>query len=301
MSGAMADRWAGHVAADYRPDLAIICGYGMLPVEIAGGAVETGRHPYMIGIADEAGEEIRCYPGETLAWGQLGRLLNLLEALHISDVVFAGGIHKRPDFRRLKLDWGGVKMLPQALVLMLGGDNSVLSGTIKLFERHGIQVLGAHQIAPQLLAPPGPIAGRRPGVRDFDNIKLAYSACQAMGKLDIGQAAVAEAGRIVAVEAVEGTDEMLARIKRMRDIGRMPAEGKHGVLVKTMKPGQDIRADLPAIGPLTVEAVVAAGLRGVALEAGHSIILERNRTIELARKAGIYIYGVGQKDAVGDG
>lgn len=287
-----AGQWAGDVPADYQPDLAIICGYGMLPVEIAQGAREAGRKPYMIGIAGEADDDIRQFPGETLGWGQLGRLFNLLEARKITEVVLAGGIRKRPDVRTLKLDWGGVKALPQVLVFMLGGDNTVLSGTIELFERHGITVLGAHQIAPQLLATPGPIAGRKPGARDLDNVRLAFSGCKALGNLDIGQAAVAEAGRIVAVEAAEGTDEMLARIVRMRQIGRMPPEGKHGVLVKTMKPGQEARADLPAIGPMTVEAVVAAGLRGIALEAGRSIILERPKTIGLARKAGVYIYGV---------
>lgn len=296
-----AEQWAGNVAAGYAPDLAIICGYGMLPVEIAHGAMEAGRRPYMVGIAGEAGEDIRAFPGETLSWGQLGRLFDLLDSYGIREVVLAGGIRQRPDVLKLKLDWGGVKALPQALIFMLGGDNTVLSGTIKLFERRGIAVVGAHQIAPRLLAAAGAIAGRRPSRRDFDNIRLAYAACKALGNLDIGQAAVAEGGRVVAVEAAEGTDEMLARIVRMRAAGRMPAQGRNGVLVKTMKPGQDIRADLPAIGPLTVEAVAEAGLRGIAMEAERSIVLERTRTIELARRAGIYIYGVRAGEIGGDG
>lgn len=295
------EQWAGNVPAGYRPDLAIICGYGSYPIEVAKGAAEQGRHPYMIGIAEEAGEEIRCFPGETLAWGQIGRLFSLLDSHDIREVVFAGGIHKRPDVRKLKLDWGGVKALPQALVFMLGGDNTVLSGTIKLFERRGIAVLGAHQIAPQLLAAAGPLVGRKPGARDFDNIRLAFRACKALGDLDIGQAAIAEGGRVVAVEAAEGTDAMLERVITMRQIGRMPAEGKNGVLVKTMKPGQDIRADLPAIGPRTVEAAAEAGLRGIAVEADHSIILDRQRTMDLARTAGIYIYGITGREAEGNG
>lgn len=301
MSRAGDDRWAGNVAQGYRPDLAIICGYGSFPVEVAEGARKAGRHPYMIGIAGEAGEEIRGYPGETLAWGQIGRLFAVLDNLKIGEVVLAGGIRIRPDVLKLKLDWGGVKALPQALAFMLGGDNTVLSGTIKLFERHGITVLGAHQIAPGLLVGAGPVAGKKPGARDLDNIRLAFSACKALGNLDIGQAAIAEAGRVVAVEAAEGTDEMLDRVVRMRRIGRMPAEGRHGVLVKTIKPGQDVRADLPAIGPRTVEAAAAAGLKGIAVEAGQSVILERPRTITVARKAGLYIYGVDAAEIGGDG
>lgn len=300
MPAVAGQRWDGAVSAPYQPDLAIICGYGALPVEIAHGAIEAGRHPYMIGIEGEADEAIRAFPGEILSWGQLGRLFRLLEDHGIGEVVLAGGIHKRPDVMKLKLDWGAIKALPQALVFMLGGDNTVLSGTIKLFEKHGITVVGAHQIAPQLLATSGAIAGKKPGARDFHNIRRAFSACKALGDLDIGQAAIAEGGRVVAVEAAEGTDEMLARIVRMRESGRMPKEGKNGVLVKTMKPGQDARADLPAIGPHTVEGAAKAGLCGIAVEADHSIILERSQTIAAARAAGLYIYGVQAREIDGD-
>lgn len=301
MAGATGERWAGRVPEGYKPDLAIICGYGSLPLEIAYGAVEAGRNPYMIGIAGEAEKPIRAFPGETLSWGQLGRLFALLRELGIGEAVLAGGIRKRPEISEMKLDWGGVKALPQVLIFMMGGDNTVLSGTIKLFEKHGVRVVGAHQIAPGLLAQAGAMVGRKPGAKDFLNIRLAFSACKALGDLDIGQAAIAEGGRVVAVEGAEGTDEMLARVVRMRKIGRMPVEGKNGVLVKTMKPGQDVRADLPAIGPRTVAAVAKAGLRGIALEAGHSIILDRDKTLDAARAAGIYLYGVEAKELGGDG
>jgi DUF1009 family protein len=132
-------------------------------------------------------------------------------------------------------------------------------------------------------------------------MQLGFSACKALGTFDIGQAAVAEAGRVVALEGVEGTDAMLERITAMRQIGRMPPEGKNGVLVKTMKPGQDMRADLPAIGPNTIECVVRAGLRGIAVEAGHSIILEREMTLAAARQGGIFIYGLTPEEGFCDG
>lgn len=272
-------------------DLALICGYGSLPMEIARGAVAAGRRPFLIGIEGEASLEITAFPSVFLSWGQVGRLFRILSQRNIVEVVFAGGILRRPELRKLRLDWGAIAILPEVLAFMLGGDNTVLSGLIRMFERRGISVSGAHQIAPGLLAGAGRIAGPAPSAGDMANIALAFDACKALGRFDIGQAAVAEASRVVAVEAAEGTDALLARIVAMRQIGRMPPAGKNGVLVKTMKPGQDMRADLPAIGPATVDGVVAAGLRGIAIEADHAIILEREKTLLAARKAGIFIFG----------
>lgn len=285
-------------AQEIGSDLAVICGYGSLPLEIARGAMAAGRHPFLIGIEGEAPAEIAAFPHEFLSWGQVGRLFKILRERGIGEVVFAGGIHKRPDLLKLKLDLGALLTLPEALVFMLGGDNTVLSGAIRLFEKRGIKVVGAHQIAPGLLAGPGKIAGAKPGSRDFANIRLAFEACKALGRFDIGQAAVAEASRVVAVEGVEGTDGLLARIVSMREIGRMPPKGKNGVLVKTMKPGQDMRADLPAIGPNTIDGVKRAGLNGIAIEAGHAIILEREATLRAANDAGIYIYGISAADGM---
>ncbi len=293
---------AGTEQADSgQSDLALICGYGSLPFEIARGAVESGRKPFLVGIEGEASDAIKAFPHEFLSWGQVGRLFKILRERQIRQVVFAGGIHKRPELLKLKLDLGALLTLPEALVFMLGGDNTVLSGAIRLFEKRGISVVGAHQIAPKLLAGAGRIAGAKPGARDLGNIRLAFGACKALGRFDIGQAAVAEASRVVAVEGVEGTDNLLARIVAMREIGRMPENGKNGVLVKALKPGQDLRADLPAIGPNTVAGVKRAGLTGIAIEAGHAIILEREATLQAARDAGIYIYGVSAADGLDHG
>jgi len=273
-------------------DLAIICGYGQFPAEVAAHAAAAGHRPYLIGIEGEAGDEISAFAHERMAWGQLGRLFRRLDELGIRRVAFAGGVHRRPEFRDFKLDWGGVKALPRALAFMLGGDNTVLSGTIKLFETRGIEVVGAHQIAPGLLAPSGRIGALAPGTKDIAGIRQAFLACKALGAFDIGQAAVAEGGRVVAVEGLEGTDEMLLRIARLRAVGKLSRKGTNGVLVKAMKPGQDMRADLPAIGPKTVENVAAAGLAGVALEAGHTLILERQVTTAAANRLKVFLHGI---------
>ncbi|MFZ1814461.1 MAG: UDP-2,3-diacylglucosamine diphosphatase LpxI [Rhizobiaceae bacterium] len=288
-------------SSEAKPDLAIICAHGLMPHEIAQAALDAGRRPFLVGIEGEAEETIAAMPVHMLAWGQFGRLILMLKERGIGEVVFAGAVRKRPDFLKMKLDWGTIRALPKILGFMIGGDNTVLSGTIKLFAGHGIDVLGAHQVAPHLLAGAGAIAGRKPARADMRNIREAFAACKALGHLDIGQAAIAEGGRVVAVEGAEGTSEMLLRIVRNREIGRMPREGKNGVIVKTMKPEQDVRADLPAIGPDTVDLAVRAGLRGIALEADKSIILGRAQTVARAREAGLYIYGVRGEELEGNG
>lgn len=274
-------------------DLAIICGHGSLPLEVADGAAAAGRQPYLIGIDSEADSEIERYPHEYIAWGQVGKLFKILRKHGIVEIVLAGGVRKRPEFGELKLDLGAFLSLPRVLAYLLeGGDNSVLSGTIRLFEARGIRVVGAHQVAPDLLAPAGIVAGRKPLARELRNLQMGFAACKALGAFDIGQAAVAEGGRVVALEGVEGTDGLLARIADLRKSGRLPAIGQHGVLVKTMKPDQDPRADMPAIGPRTVDAVRNAGLRGIGIEARHTLILQKKETIETARRQGIFIHGI---------
>ena len=280
-------------------DLAILCGYGILPIEIARAASAAGRKPFLVGIEGEAESAIEQFPFDYLSWGQVGRLLKLLEDRGISQIVFAGGVRRRPELHKLKLDWVAIRSLPQIVAFLVGGDNNVLSGSIRMLESHGLTVVGAHEIAPGLLTTKGRIAGVAPNRQDIATMTLGFRTCKALGSYDVGQAVVAEANRIVALEGVEGTDLMLKRVEEMRRIGRMPPKGRNGVLVKTMKPGQDMRADLPAIGPDTVEGVSRAGLHGIALEAGRTLILEREKTLAAAQAAGIYIYGIAGPDETG--
>lgn len=272
--------------------VAIVSGYGNLPYEIARGAIAAGSLPFMIGIEGEAEPSIEEFDHRYMNLGQLGALFKLLKAKNIHHIVMAGGVHQRPEVFQLKLDWGAISSIPRILAVSLGGDSNLLTGLVKLFEDHDIQVLGAHQVAPKLLASSGVIANRKPNKKDMHNINLAAIACKMLGKLDIGQAAIAEAKRVIAVEGVEGTDGLLKRIVDLRTTGRMPEKGKNGVLVKLVKPGQDHRVDLPTIGPQTILGVKEAGLNGIVVGAGNSLILERVKTLELATKHKVYIYGL---------
>lgn len=272
--------------------VAIIAGSGSLPVELARGSVDAGVEPFLVGIRDIASIEVEKFQHVYLGFGQIGKLFEILHERGIDHVVFAGGIKIRPDFTSLKLDWMTVKLLPKIISLMASGDNTLLSGVIEIFETENIIMVGAHEIAPQLLCEEANVVGRKPGKKMLENICLGYNACKKLGDLDAGQAVIVEAGRVVALEGAEGTDAMIARVAELRVTGQMPLHGKYGVLVKTMKPGQDMRADLPSIGPETIGNVKRAGLLGIALEAGHTLILDRDETLARARSEKIFIYGM---------
>ena len=277
-------------------NIGIVAGHGSLPKELAEYLRAIGHEPFLIGIESENVPWIGEYQHQVFAWGELGQFFKYLKKNNIKQVLFAGGM-TRPVLKFKNMDWGGILSLSQVLAFMIGGDNSLLTGLIKLFAKNGVEVVGAHEIMPTLLATSGAIVGRKPPRKSMKNIEKAFEACKKLGELDIGQAAVAVGGRVVAVEGIEGTDGMLERIATMRSSGRLYESGQFGVLVKTMKPGQDMRVDLPAIGPKTIDGIVRAGLRGVAIEGGHSLILERNNTLQAAKKNGVFVYGLEQNYA----
>ena len=267
-----------------------------MPIELAKGSIEAGIEPLVVGIRDVASAEVEKFEHIYLGFGQIGKLFEILHERNIDHVVFAGGIKIRPDFASLKLDWLTVKLLPKILSLMASGDNTLLSGVIDIFESENITMVGAHEIAPQLLCEKSNVVGRKPGKKMLENIQLGFDACKKLGSLDAGQAVIVEAGRVVALEGAEGTDAMIARVAELRKTGQMPLQGKLGVLVKTMKPGQDMRADLPSIGPETINNLKRAGLFGVALEAGCTLILDRDETLARAKAEKLFIYGMEVED-----
>ena len=277
-------------------NVGIFAGFGSLPKELAANLRSQGHEPFIVGIEGQVEPWIKEYNHKLFVWGKLGSFFKHLKNNDIKQMVFAGGV-TRPTLRLRDMDWGGVVSLSKVMAFMVGGDNSLLTGLMKLFDQHGVKVVGAHEIMPELLTPSGLLFGRKPSKKALHNIDKAFEACKALGALDIGQAAVAVGGRVVAVEGIEGTDGMLERIASMRTSGKLYEDGKHGVLVKTMKPDQDMRADLPTIGPKTIEAVIAAGLKGVAIEAGHSLLLEKDETLAKAKAAGVFVYGLEPQQA----
>jgi len=175
---------------------------------------------------------------------------------------------------------------------MRGGDNHLLSTMGKILEQDGFHLLGAHEVAPEILVPEGVLGRAQPSERDRADIALGLDYLRAAGPYDVGQAVVVAGKHVLAVEAIEGTDQMLARIAQLRTNGRLRAPTGTGVLVKAPKPGQDLRFDMPSIGPLTVEAAAQAGLAGIAVVAGGSIVAEPEKLVAAADRANIFVVGL---------
>lgn len=283
-------------ASSDRP-LAIIAGGGSVPLHVAAAALADGRKVLLLGIEGEADQRIADYPHAWFSWGQIGRLEKLLAEHGTRDLVLVGGVKARPDFKRFRPDLGTVRILPKILSMMANGDNTLLTGTIRIFEAWGYSIVGAHEVAPDLVAVPGVVAGSAPRGSNLDDVRVAIAAARGIGALDAGQAAVAVGGRVVALEAAEGTDAMLGRVATLREMGRIKWSGRAGVLAKCAKPQQDLRVDMPTIGPDTVAGAAAAGLAGIAIEAGQVMIVDRAETLRRAKEAGLFIFAVDGKAA----
>ena len=271
--------------------LGIIAGRGSLPCVLAEAASARGLPFHIVGIRGEAADEIERYPHTWVKWGEVGKMFHTLEENGCGDIVIIGGV-SRPDFSNFRLDSGALKTLPFILSLIKGGDDHILSRVVRFFEQKGYRVHGAGDVAPELLAEEGIIGSRAPSAEDKDDIELALRVIDALGRLDVGQAAVVIKGYVIAVEAAEGTDAMLTRCVELHQTGRTGRRSQAGVLVKAPKPGQEERVDLPTIGPNTVLESAAAGLAGIAVAAGRVLIADRDATIAAADREGLFLLGV---------
>jgi DUF1009 family protein len=271
----------------------LIAGSGRLPANVAAGLKAMGHAPFVIIAGGENAnlDELGAYDHTTVELERMADIGPLLRRERITHIVFAGGIGRRPRLTSLRPSWALLRMIGRLLPVLGKGDNALLSTVIGLFEEHGYKVVGPHQLVPDLLSSEGTVTKANPTASDRQDLDAAFAAAKAIGALDIGQAAVAIGGRVVAVEGVEGTDGLLARVKELRAHPRLAAR-KRGVLVKCAKPGQELRADLPSIGPQTVTAAHEAGLAGIGVEAGRSIVLDHERVRGLADELGLFVTGL---------
>jgi UDP-2,3-diacylglucosamine hydrolase len=271
--------------------LAMICCGGSIPFAVADMVQRQGRRVILFacrGWADPT--EVERFPHYWIAIAQLGRFCQLARKEGCRDVVFIGTL-VRPAFMQLRLDWGTVRALPQIWRAYRGGDNHLLSGVARIFEGLGFRVVGAHEVAPEILAREGPLTKRRPNARDESDIAYGLALLTATGRFDIGQAVVVANRRVLAIEAAEGTDRMLKRVGELRREGRIRLPSGVGVLVKAPKPHQDQRIDLPAIGPSTIEELARAGLAGLAVIAGSTLIAEPEKVASVAEAGGVFVVG----------
>jgi DUF1009 family protein len=272
--------------------LALICGGGSLPLAVADSVVARGRQVLLFALHGAANPaDFGQRPHHWLYLGQSSKFVRLMRAANCRDVVFIGSL-VRPSLWQIRIDFTTLKFLPRVVAAFRGGDDHLLSNIARLFEPYGFRLLGAHEVAPEILMPEGALGRVQLGKRDRADIALGLDYLQASGPFDVGQAVVVAGKHVLAVEAAEGTDQMLARVAEMRANGRVRSAAGSGVLVKAPKPGQDRRFDLPSIGPRTVEGVARAGLAGIAVVAGSTIIAEPAMLAQVADRTNIFVIGM---------
>jgi UDP-2,3-diacylglucosamine hydrolase len=284
--------------AEHGP-IAIICGGGSFPGAVAESIARRGRTPVMFGLKGWADPSIvERYTHHWIAVGQVGRFFRLAREEHCRDVLFIGSL-LRPPISQIRLDWVTIRLMPRIVASFRGGDDRLLSGIAGVIESQGFRIIGLHDVAPDVFMPEGVLGRCRPSERDRSDIAWGMKLIAALGPFDVGQAAVVANNHVLAVEAADGTDNMLARIAELRRLGRVTTPAGVGVLVKAPKLGQDRRFDLPSIGPKTIESVARAGLAGIAVTAGSAIITEAAAATALADREGIFVAGVSEESQAG--
>ena len=279
-------------AVSQQGPLALICGSGSLPLAIADSVSARGRQVLLFplqGIARP--EDYAQRPHTWVRIAKFGTLARAARAAGCHEMVLIGSL-VRPAFWQVRFDLTTLKLLPRIAAAFRGGDDYLLSSGARLIEEQGFRVLGAHEVAPEILVPKGALARVQPSEGDRADIALGFDYLHATGPFDVGQAVVVAGRHVLAVEAAEGTDQMLERIAALRASGHIRASTVGGVLVKAPKRGQDRRFDLPSIGPRTVEGAARAGLAGIAVVAGSTIVAEPERLIAAADRANIFVVGL---------
>ncbi len=266
--------------------LGIVAGDGGLPRRLVESCRAAGRDVFVLAL--EGAAEPSAVADVPHAWCRIGAAaagLAILRQNGVGELVLAGGV-RRPSLAALRPDWRAAKLFARIGYRALG-DDGLLSAVVAELEREGFRVVGPEEIlGGGGLAPAGPLGAHRPDAQAAADIEHGLRVARALGALDIGQAVVVQQGLVLGVEAIEGTDEMLRRCALLR------REGPGGVLVKIEKPGQEQRADRPVIGPRTVALAAEAGLRGIAVEAGATIVVDREEVAAAADRAGLFVVGV---------
>jgi hypothetical protein len=271
--------------------LGLIAGGGSLPVEIAEHCLRSGRPLFVIRLKGFAGAGLEPYAGAEVGLAELGKCFKALKRAGCRAICLAGNV-ARPDFSALMPDLRGLAALPGAISAARKGDDALLRFLVGEFEKEGFAVEGAHEVMDDLGLGAGLLGRVAPSEQNMADITHALEVARAIGRLDVGQAAVVCRGLVLAVEAAEGTDAMLARVADLPEALRGRPAAPMGVLAKAPKPTQETRVDLPTIGPATVSAVARAGLAGIVGEAGRLLVLDREAVVALADELGIFILGV---------
>jgi DUF1009 family protein len=279
-------------APEISSPVGVIAGGGTMPFAVAESLAARGIAPVLFplrGACDPV--RVEEFRHRWISVGQLGRAMRLFREEGCRDLIFIGTL-MRPSLSEIRFDLKTLRLLGHVVRAFRGGDDHLLSGVGRMLEQDGFRMVGIRDVAPDLLMPEGCITRAWPRANATTDIERGCAVLAALGPFDIGQAVVVIDGHVVAIEDIEGTDGLLQRVARLRSEGRIRAASGRGVLVKAPKSGQDLRFDLPTIGPRTVEGVAAAGLSGIAVIAGNTIAAEPQAMIELADAKYVFVIGL---------
>jgi len=265
--------------------LGILAGSGDVPARLVEACHESGRKVFVL--AFEGHTDPSAVRGAEHAWTRLGAIGSALQSLRqagVTELVMAGPI-RRPSVRELRPDMRGLQFIAKAS-MESQGDDGLLRSVIAGLEEEGFRLLGIDDVLSGVLAEEGPLGKRSADKQGEIDIARGLKVALALGAVDVGQSVVVQGGIVLGVEAIEGTDRLLARCKDLR------RAGPGGVLVKAKKPGQDTRVDLPTVGPRTVRNAASAGLRGIAVQAGGTLVIDRDKLAAEADRAGLFVIGI---------
>ncbi len=254
--------------------IGLLAGLGRLPVDVARAARGMGFAVVALSLVPGTDEELAaiCHKHQRVNVGQLDQVIGLLKAEGAAEVVMIGKVTKERLFD------GSTKLDNRAMRLLAGlpdrNDDTILMAIVRELGQDGIRVLDQTQLIRLLLPAPGVLTKRAPSEAEAADMEYGFAMAKEIGRLDIGQTVVVKNGAVMAVEAIEGTD---ACIRRGGQLGRGEV-----VVAKTAKPQQDIRFDMPSVGPDTLQAMIEAGATALVLEAGRTLLIEREKTLALA-------------------
>ncbi|MBV1886304.1 MAG: UDP-2,3-diacylglucosamine diphosphatase LpxI [Parvibaculaceae bacterium] len=286
---------SNEIASDKGP-LGIFAGRGPLPLTVARAACDEGRDVFIIALKGETDPAVEAFPHRWVKWGELAKTLNFYKDNNVHDLVLIGPV-SRPSLSDIRPDWMAIKFLPRLIKLLRQGDNGLLSGLVKYMENeHGLRIVPAESVDTNLLAPAGLFTNKNLSAQDESDLARAIEIVETMGRLDIGQGAVVCRGIAIALEASEGTDNMLARVATLEPALRGSIDERAGLLLKLPKPEQDRRVDLPTIGITTIDNAAAAGLAGVVVQEGGALIVDLENTVHRANKLGLFLLSLAKSE-----
>jgi UDP-2,3-diacylglucosamine hydrolase len=266
--------------------IAILAGTGRLPPLLKDKLMLDGQPVFVVDLTTESAQWLSSVDHVAIPVTKISKLIDALRIAQVSTLVFAGGISVRPKIWHFLFDWRMYREFPRIYKALQQGDDALLRAAIGLMERKGFTIIGPHEIAPTLLATETVMTKRQPNQSELHDAHVAIGAALELGRLDIGQAAVARTGEVIAREDRSGTAIML------QNLATTAPSQVSGVLAKWSKPNQELRVDLPSIGPDTISQLKAAGLAGVVIQAGRSLILDREDVIRIADQNDLFVIGM---------